>query len=280
MEIMADLNETFQPGMCYVILSRIVCLEQLFLKKFDPDKIYCNEKAKAEALRLKEISLNNVESEWDTETVLKISTLNVRSLEKHSDDLENDTFLNKSQILCLNETWLTNERNMTANFSNYPYKHYLNRRSKGVALLSKIEPLEICEHSGDLCSVIKATYPQFDLFCVYKFAGTGNVKDFTEVIVNMLDLSRDMVICGDMNVCVMKEPKNHFTATLERLGFVQKVTSPTHRLGGALDHMYVYSPRLLNCDERFGVNCSVKIHPLYFSDHDAVCLILKVNSNT
>ena len=43
MVIYGDLNETFQAGMVYVILSRIVSISQLYLKKFDEDKIYCNE---------------------------------------------------------------------------------------------------------------------------------------------------------------------------------------------------------------------------------------------
>ena len=56
--IQADLNEAFQAAMCYVILSRIMCLTQLFLLTFDPNKIYCNENAKQEAENIKRRAIN------------------------------------------------------------------------------------------------------------------------------------------------------------------------------------------------------------------------------
>ena len=47
-EILADLNETFQAAMCYVILSRIMSIQQFVLLPFDQAKMYCNENAKME----------------------------------------------------------------------------------------------------------------------------------------------------------------------------------------------------------------------------------------
>ena len=95
--------------MCYVILSRIVSLSQLFLFPFDESKIYCNEKAKDEAFKLKTRAINKQMELWDTEqeNYIKISSLNVRSLNQHFEDLQNDQFLQKSDILCLTETWLS-----------------------------------------------------------------------------------------------------------------------------------------------------------------------------
>ena len=51
--------------MCYVILSRITCLSQLYLLDFDPKKIYCNENAKKEAKSIKERALKKKITEWD-----------------------------------------------------------------------------------------------------------------------------------------------------------------------------------------------------------------------
>jgi hypothetical protein len=72
--------------MCYVILSRITCLSQLYLLDFDPKKIYCNENAKKEAKSIKERALNKKITEWDLmkEDTIRVTTLNVRSLQKHS----------------------------------------------------------------------------------------------------------------------------------------------------------------------------------------------------
>ena len=39
------MNETFGAAMCYVILSRIMCLKILVLAPFNQAKIYCNKYA-------------------------------------------------------------------------------------------------------------------------------------------------------------------------------------------------------------------------------------------
>ena len=48
----ADLNTVFQAAMAYVTLGRVTSLSQLYLNKFDQARIYCDPKAKAEALKL------------------------------------------------------------------------------------------------------------------------------------------------------------------------------------------------------------------------------------
>ena len=81
--------------MCYVILSRITCLSQLYLLDFDPKKIYCNENAKREAKSINERALNKKTTEWDLtkENTIKLTTLNVRSLQKHYEDLIADDYI-------------------------------------------------------------------------------------------------------------------------------------------------------------------------------------------
>jgi hypothetical protein len=128
-EILADLNETFQAAMCYVILSRIVCLEQLYLQDFNPTKIYCNEEAKQEALSIKARALNKQFSRWHRrqKNCFKLSSLNIRSLQKHFKDLKDDNFLQQCDILCVNETWLVDDPD--ENFDGFS-SHFLNKRSK------------------------------------------------------------------------------------------------------------------------------------------------------
>ena len=80
--------------MCYVILSRIVCIGQLLLLTFNPCKIYCNEEAKAEALSIKRRALNLQFDKWNQNqcNTFKISSLNAQSLSKHFEDLQDDHF--------------------------------------------------------------------------------------------------------------------------------------------------------------------------------------------
>ena len=86
--IRTDLNEVFEGAQSYVILSRITCLAQLHLTPFKPEKIWCNSKAKEEAVKLKTRAVNLQRSDWNTnmENTVKIITLNIRSLGQHQQD--------------------------------------------------------------------------------------------------------------------------------------------------------------------------------------------------
>ena len=253
--------------MCYVILSRIVSLSQLFLFPFDESKIYCNEKAKDEAFKLKTRAINKQMELWDTEqeNYIKISSLNVRSLNQHFEDLQNDQFLQKSDILCLTETWLSDYLENTGKY----YSYFINNGSKGVALFSVIQPVNVEKLSSNLASIIIASYESFDLILVYRFSENANVHEFTEEIVNILNLSRTVIICGDFNINLAKFPHNKFSKSLFNLGFIQLVNNPTHILGGIIDHVYLYSTNMSTCS-------LYKIYPVYYSDHDAISFSLQL----
>ena len=140
--IQADLNEAFQAAMCYVILSRIMCIAQLFLLTFNQDKIYCNESAKGEAENIKRRAINQKRTKWemDEPNTLKVSTLNIRSLKKHFIDLKLDAFLQQSDIICINETWL--ESDPEEKLPDF-HRYFLNLRSKGIALYSKVKQIQV-----------------------------------------------------------------------------------------------------------------------------------------
>ena len=127
-KILANLNEAFQAAMCYVILSRIMSISQLFLHTFDENFFYCNESAKQEAEMIKERAINRKITKWDLNEsqTLKISTLNIRSLKKHFIDLREDDFLQKSDIICVNETWLVSDPD--ENLNGF-HGHFINLKS-------------------------------------------------------------------------------------------------------------------------------------------------------
>ena len=253
--------------MCYVILSRIVSLSQLFLFPFDETKIYCNEKAKEEAFKLRSRAVNRQKTPWDTEqeNVIKISSLNVRSLNHHYEDLQNDQFLQKSDIICLTETWLSEDLENTGKYHSYS----INSGSKGVALFSIIQPETVEKLSSDLASIIIASFASFDLILVYRFSENSNVLDFTEEIVNIVNLTKTVIVCGDININLTNFPQNKFSKALFDLGFIQLVNSPTHILGGIIDHVYFYSNNMSTCS-------LYRIYPVYYSDHDAVSFSLQL----
>jgi hypothetical protein len=256
--------------MAYVILSRVTNINQLYLTEFDQKKIYCSSVAKKEAQRLRARAINLKETEWDRELseggTIKVSSLNARSLQKHCIDLQKDDFIMKSDIIAIQETWLENDPEYSIpNFHEF----YVHGRSKGIALFTKIRPTLVEKSQTTNCSIIKAYFPEFDLINIYRFSSDTDMLGFTENVVSFLDISRTQVIVGDMNINLLKNPKNHFTDSLARRGFQQMVTRPTHDLGGLIDHVYFYSPRT-------DASCTLhKYHTVFWSDHKCPSIILR-----
>ena len=198
------------------------------------------------------------------------STLNIRSLRKHAVDLKNDFFLGQSDIITLTETWLDSDP--TEQFGKYS-SFCLNKGSKGVAVLSSISPNCVEKYEDKKATILVNKYDKFDLISVYKPPDYNNIEEFTNDIHNCLDFSKSIVISGDFNYDLLKQPTNHFSSTMKKLGFEQIVTGSTHMKGGLLDHVYFFSQNTTTCD-------LIKIHPVYYSDHDAVTFILHLGDET
>ena len=261
--------------MAYVILSRITSIQQLYLKDFDQEKfqrkIYCNVSAKKEAQRLRAGAINIQTTEWDKKRTncVRISSLNARSLHQHYKDLQKDEFIMKSDIICVQETWL--EADQEEHISKFE-THYLHRGSKGIAVFTKVEPIHIRSFQTNTCSIIKATFIEFDLINVYRFCGESSIIQFTEEVLPLINLERTQIIVGDMNIDLLKTSHNSFTYNLEQKGFEQMVKRPTHVLGGLIDHVYFYSAT----DE---ASCSMyKYHTVFWSDHTCQSFILDTSA--
>ena len=79
--------------MVYVMLSRVCSLDQMMiLNEFDETKMFPSKIALIELERLNKISKNQNPTQWEEENdkVMKISSLNCRSLNKHHSDLMTD----------------------------------------------------------------------------------------------------------------------------------------------------------------------------------------------
>ena len=109
------------------------------------------------------------------------------------------------------------------------------------------------------------------ILSVYRYSESTQMEEFTHQVLDNVDLKKPTIILGDINIDLFKHENNVFSRELKNLGFVQLVKQATHLSGGLLDHIYVYIP-LGGCCQLF------KVHPLYYSDHDAVCCILEFPS--
>ena len=110
-----------------------------------------------------------------------------------------------------------------------------------------------------------------DDLCTYVFrspnpAFNRNYTDFVKTLRGWIHDEIDTVICGDFNFDFWRDEKNPMSITLKSAGFNQLVKESTTIHGACLDHLYV---RLKNLCARY------QLHYPYYSDHEAVCFMLK-----
>ena len=106
-----------------------------------------------------------------------------------------------------------------------------------------------------------------DIIGAYRSQG-ANDKDFIEKLKKIIDTEKITIIGGDMNVCMRANPENQICKSLSDFGFKQIVTESTHIDGGIIDHIYI-------CQRgKIGIEWMVEFFPKYYSDHDALGLIL------
>ena len=129
---------------------------------------------------------------------------------------------------------------------------------------SKKKPDDIQKRSYENSSIILATYANFDVISVYRFSEHHRLIEFTDNIMKLVNINHTVIILGDVNLDLNKNPTNLFTQTLQNFGFVQLVDHPTHILGGIIDHVYFYSPtdtRLQNKHDAICTTVTIMLSP-------------------
>ena len=157
--------------------------------------------------------------------MVRVSTMNVRSLHQHHQDLQEDKFIMISDIIAVQETWL--EEDPVSFVNTFPHQYFVHGRSKGVALFTRDQPRMVSRVQTNFCSVIVAEFEKFYLINVYRFCNS-NILKFSEEIIKMLKPNKTQVLVRDINIDLLKHPDNPFSKEMVRHNFRQMVTSPTH----------------------------------------------------
>ena len=87
-------------------------------------------------------------------------------------------------------------------------------------------------------------------------------------LLSILPKEGPTIVCGDFNMHPNEE-NSYFAQLSEKMvrhGFVQHIDKPTHKSGNVLDHLYVRELNLTGW----------KFHYPYYSDHDAICSMVKL----
>ena len=94
------------------------------------------------------------------------------------------------------------------------------------------------------------------------------MEDYCHELESLIDDNEDTIVCGDFNFDFWKERKNIIAVMLKSKGFVQVVKEATTIHGKCIDHVYVKCAKL---------NIRHHIHYPYYTDHEAICIMLKKN---
>ena len=272
-KVVMDINSTFEPAMCYVMLSRVQQLEQVFIMdKFDSKKIKVFPKALAELNRLKSISFNQNPSPWFKKKngMFKVCMLNCAGLKAHFEDIKSDKCLLLADVLHFVETSLTNSQD-TRNFELDGFEaHFFNvSKGKGIATYIKKEEIKFkqdCLENG--IQISKFSSDELVLISVYR-SQHGNIGCLLEFLEALIPEEKGVLVTGDFNLCNNKRPNNAVKLFFENRGYELLSNESTQTMGGFIDHAYWKDNR--NCWEY----PKLERYSPYFSDHDALCITLK-----
>ena len=176
-----------------------------------------------------------------------------------------------SNMICLTETWLRSDIDKES-FNLPGYDLHLNSFGEGKGILTYSKNCLISEKvdiKKKNVQITKMCTDKVDVISIYRSQGA----DQTDLILdlkNLLNTGKTTIICGDFNLCFVKQRTNKIIRMLEDLGFQQLVSEASHLKGGHLDHVYS------NHDPNKFENEILMYSPYYTSmDHDAICLTLR-----
>ena len=210
--LVVDVQSSHQPGMVYVMLSRVCSLQQLhILEEMDPDKISVDEKVLKEAKRMWKVSLNNKPEIWANPKVdgLRLASLNVRSLRKHAEDVRTDPHLKHADVLCLLETWLTPEEEEENRYEleGYSSSFFLSQgRGKGMAVYVRkgLKIHDVQHHSSTNLQMLKISFAGLQIISIYR----SKEEPFSSVIrhlQNLFNQATPTLLIGDVNYCFTEQ---------------------------------------------------------------------------
>ena len=252
------------------MLSRVCCLDQLIiLGKLSTDKIKADPKVISEARRMEEVSVNKNPTKWNS-VLLKgsrISSVNVRSLRKHIDDVRIDPVLLKSDMICVQETWLEQDEDESEYHIDGYQAHFNSQgRGKGIAVYTKASKfMHVIDWRSDSLQMSKLSSDSLDVIVVYR----SQEEPFLSLTTNlqtMLSPQKTTLVVGDINFCYINK-SNQFSVFLETSEFQQLAKTATHIEGALLDQAYF---------KRVGGGdpAHVELFSNYYSDHDTVTVLV------
>ena len=270
-KVLLDLTSVFEPAQAYVMLSRVQCIDQVFIyKELSEKKIRTSTIGLEELERLKKISLNENPTHWNKRMEsMKIAFVNCAGLVAHLADIKCDKKLLKADLLHLDETHIEEEFDEFAFQIDGFHSHFINcGNGKGVATYSTPDiDVRISSHKERTLQIAKVSMKELDSINLYR-SSNKSISESLETLREILDPDKATIITGDFNICLRKHRTNVLTKALNNEGFEQLQNEASHIMGGTIDHVYWRDPI-----GQWNKPIIERYSP-YFSDHDGFLLTL------
>ena len=248
--LVIDVSSAFQPGMAYVMFSRVQSLDQLYIvNSMDPEKITVDDKVIQEAKRMDKVSINRNPCNWMNPNTpgLKVGSFNTRSLRKHIEDIRADPVLMQSDILFVQETWLETWEEELEQYQLEGYRAHFASQGRGKGLAAFVKEgvrriIGISRFGEPNLQIVKFDMKKIDVIGIYRSAAQP-LSQLTQHLRQFINPEKDTLIVGDVNICATK--KNELGNFLQQEGFCQLVTLPTHIGGGIhfLNCQFLHLPK-------------------------------------
>jgi exonuclease III len=190
-------------------------------------------------------------------------------LKKHYQDIKSDSILLKSDVICLQETWLEVNTELE-DLKIKDYQLHLNSygKGKGIAIYFKMGTVR---HETDIkeedLQLSKFTSDVIDLVVLYR-SQSGNHKHLKQILETLMDKEKPLMVIGDFNFCFLENSFNCTKKYFDEHSFSQLVHEPTHIGGNLLDQALVRDTKKIN-------KYSIELHSKYYTDHKGVAVLIK-----
>ena len=264
--LILDLQCWLEPGMCYVMFSRVQCLNQLYILDTLPES---KIKAWPEALEeLDRLDSLDVSKQVMSSSALKIVSQNTRSLNTHFIDILADFQLMSSEVICIQETWEQRDQNPEEHYQITGKHCHFNSIGRGAGIVTYFTPdfnflRDITEDRYQMTSISSELLM---IINIYRSTNAEN-PSFLSHLNELLDgSSTSTVICGDLNFCQRDEINHPVYKFLLDKNFIPAQNPPiATRNGRCLDQIWTR----LREDVKFK---NTAVQKSYYSDHSKVFL--------
>ncbi|XP_078596399.1 uncharacterized protein LOC144873191 isoform X1 [Branchiostoma floridae x Branchiostoma japonicum] len=270
-EVVVSMKNIFASGMAYVALSRVCSIGGLHITHYKQESIYCDEAVQEAVNKMKHFEsvsnpFTNV-GDRSVGEVLNIVHHNTEGLTKKNFESLKSTCLVEADIICLTETWLS-ENVQSSQFQLESFNMFRKDRSSGHACEEASNATRNSSRGGvaiyvrDIYKCSEIPIPNdISLECVVTqvSADCMPVKHLIVAIYRPPNVRKDSfisslekllghlsaversntVILGDFNENLMSSENKMILSFLMQNGFKQLIESPTTERCTLIDHVYI-----------------------------------------